>query len=206
MPWDSPCTKVEQEEVLPNLEVLPRPYLPFLPNAYRRTSAPNWHPIQKGAATPAGRWPGSRDGGAEDEGEDEEEGIDEEDEYKEDGYEADKGEDNEDDEDIKGGVVEGEQEDDDDGDGSVGHRSEDENQEENWFDNASSAVDELLELVFQLSITLSTEEFVDSQPSSSLLVYFSGILGFSPDTKASYPRENTPRISLPSFTSSGCYS
>jgi hypothetical protein len=39
-------------------------------------------------------------------------------------------------------------------------------------------MNELLELVFQLSITFSTEEFVDGQPSSSLLVYFSGVLGF----------------------------
>jgi hypothetical protein len=146
-----------------------------------------------------GRWPGSRDGGensgggaedeGEDEGEDEEEGIDEEDEY-----EAEEGEDDEDDEDIEGGVEE--QEDDDDGDGSVGQGAEDEYQEEDWFDNAGSAVDELLQLVFQLSITFSTEEFVDSQPSSSLLVYFSGILGFSPDARSFLPaKKYTPHLS-----------
>jgi hypothetical protein len=138
----------------------------------------------------AGRWPGSRDGSenAEDEGEDEEEGIDEEDEGE------DEGEDDEDDEEIEGGV-EGEQED-DDGDGSVGHGSEDEHQEEDRFDDAGSIVDELLELVFQLSITFSTEEFVDSQPSSSLLVYFSGILGFSPDARSFLPaRKYTPHLS-----------
>jgi hypothetical protein len=33
---------------------------------------------------------------------------------------------------------------------------------------------QLLELTFQLSITFSTEQFIDRQPSSSLLVYFSG--------------------------------
>lgn len=92
----------------------------------------------------------------------------------------------EDDEDIENGV-EGEQEDDDDGDGSVGYGSEDEYQEEDRFDNADPAVDELLELVFQLSITFSTEEFVNSQPSSSLLVYFSGILGFSIDARSFLP-------------------
>ncbi len=48
----------------------------------------------------------------------------------------------------------------------------------------SAALDELLELIFQLSITFSTEEFVDGQPSSSLLVYFSGILGFSADARS----------------------
>jgi hypothetical protein len=144
-----------------------------------------------------GRWPGSRDGGentgggAEDEGEDEEEGFDDEDEY-----EADEGEDDEDDEDIEVGVEEGEQEDDHDGEGSVGHGSEDEYQEEDQSDSAGAAVDELLELVFQLSITFSTEEFVDSQPSSSLLVYFSGILGFSPDSRSLLPaKKYTPHLS-----------
>lgn len=45
--------------------------------------------------------------------------------------------------------------------------------------NFRSAADDLLELVFQLSIIFSTEEFLNAQPSSSLLVYFSGVLGFS---------------------------
>ncbi|KAE8550154.1 hypothetical protein EYB25_006375 [Talaromyces marneffei] len=39
-----------------------------------------------------------------------------------------------------------------------------------------------LEKLFQLNIIFLTDEFTDRQPSSSLLVYFSGILGFSPDT------------------------
>jgi hypothetical protein len=141
-----------------------------------------------------GKWPGSRDGGentggsADDEGEDEDEVIDEEDED-----EANEVEDDEDNEDIESGF-EGEQEDDDDGDGIVGQGGEDEHQED-WFDN-SSAVDELLELVFQLSITFSTEEFVDSRPSSSLLVYFSGILGFSPDARSFLPtKKYTPHLS-----------
>jgi hypothetical protein len=36
-------------------------------------------------------------------------------------------------------------------------------------------------------MTLSTEEFIDSQPSSSLLVYFSGILGFTADARGFLP-------------------
>ncbi|KAK5292262.1 hypothetical protein LTR16_001987 [Cryomyces antarcticus] len=52
---------------------------------------------------------------------------------------------------------------------------------------SGTAVDELSELVFQLSITFSTEQFVDGQPSSSLLVYFSGTLGFSPDVRNFLP-------------------
>ncbi|KAJ9633674.1 hypothetical protein H2199_009286 [Coniosporium tulheliwenetii] len=39
--------------------------------------------------------------------------------------------------------------------------------------------DRLSELVFRLSVRFATEEFTDGQPRSSLLVYFSGVLGFS---------------------------
>jgi hypothetical protein len=39
--------------------------------------------------------------------------------------------------------------------------------------------DELLELLFSLCIAFSTEQLIDGQPSSTLLGYFSGILGFS---------------------------
>ncbi len=57
-------------------------------------------------------------------------------------------------------------------------------------------MDELLELIFQLSITFSTEELVDSQPSSSLLVYFSGILGFTADAHGFLPAKGfTPHLS-----------
>ncbi|KAL3705716.1 hypothetical protein TMatcc_009389 [Talaromyces marneffei ATCC 18224] len=38
-----------------------------------------------------------------------------------------------------------------------------------------------LEKLFQLNIIFLTDKFTDRQPSSSLLVYFNGILGFSPD-------------------------
>jgi hypothetical protein len=40
---------------------------------------------------------------------------------------------------------------------------------------------EFLELLFQLSMTLSKQEFLDGDAGSTLLVYFSGILGFSSD-------------------------
>ncbi|KAH6689252.1 hypothetical protein BKA61DRAFT_717673 [Leptodontidium sp. MPI-SDFR-AT-0119] len=93
-----------------------------------------------------GKWPGSRDGDENSGGGAEVEGGDEGDDEGEgidegDEYEVEEGEDDENDEDTEGGVK-GEREDVDDGDGK---------------------------LVFQLSITFSTEEFVDSQPSSSLL-------------------------------------
>ncbi|KAH7227219.1 uncharacterized protein BKA55DRAFT_599224 [Fusarium redolens] len=48
-------------------------------------------------------------------------------------------------------------------------------------DSAASAVGQFLELLFQLCIMLSTEPFLDGQLSSMLLIYFSGILGFSAD-------------------------
>ncbi|KAH9207017.1 hypothetical protein DL95DRAFT_484334 [Leptodontidium sp. 2 PMI_412] len=77
--------------------------------------------------------------------------------------------------------VDGEREGDNDNDGSVGHRSKDEYQKDSRFNNVGFAINKLLKLVFQLSITFSTKEFVNSQSSFSLLVYFSGILGFSLD-------------------------
>ncbi|CAM1507683.1 Fc.00g073240.m01.CDS01 [Cosmosporella sp. VM-42] len=40
-------------------------------------------------------------------------------------------------------------------------------------------IESLIELLFGLSLALCTEPLVDSQPSSTILVYFSGILGFS---------------------------
>lgn len=51
----------------------------------------------------------------------------------------------------------------------------------------ATALDEMLQLLFRLSITLSTECYIDGDPSSTLLVYFSGILGFSVDSKTFLP-------------------
>ncbi|KAF4442000.1 hypothetical protein F53441_11845 [Fusarium austroafricanum] len=48
-------------------------------------------------------------------------------------------------------------------------------------DSTASASGQFLELLFQLCVMLSTESYVDGQPSSTLLIYFSGILGFSAD-------------------------
>ncbi|VZI11157.1 unnamed protein product [Fusarium fujikuroi] len=46
-------------------------------------------------------------------------------------------------------------------------------------DSAISASRQFLKLLFQLYIILSTEPFLNRQPSSTLLIYFSGILRFS---------------------------
>jgi hypothetical protein len=47
--------------------------------------------------------------------------------------------------------------------------------------SAISILGEFLEVLFQLCIKLSTDPFLNGQPSSTLLIYFSGILGFSAD-------------------------
>jgi Orsellinic acid/F9775 biosynthesis cluster protein D len=62
--------------------------------------------------------------------------------------------------------------------------------------SAESAKDRISELVFRLSISFATEEFIDGQPHSSLLVYFSGILGLLPDGKAfRRAKDYTPSLS-----------
>jgi hypothetical protein len=61
-------------------------------------------------------------------------------------------------------------------------------------DNATT--DQLLELLFQLSVTFSTEQFMDVEPSSSMLVFFSGILGFTSDAENFLPAKSyTPYLS-----------
>ncbi|EXM12652.1 hypothetical protein FOTG_18858 [Fusarium oxysporum f. sp. vasinfectum 25433] len=44
-----------------------------------------------------------------------------------------------------------------------------------------AAFDSFLELLYEVCLTLCTETFIAGQPGSTLLVYFSGILGFSND-------------------------
>ncbi|KAH7150656.1 hypothetical protein DER46DRAFT_628633 [Fusarium sp. MPI-SDFR-AT-0072] len=44
-----------------------------------------------------------------------------------------------------------------------------------------AAFDNFLELLYEVCLTLYTETFIARQPGSTLLVYFSGILGFSKD-------------------------
>ncbi|KAH8598381.1 hypothetical protein B0O99DRAFT_659955 [Bisporella sp. PMI_857] len=117
---------------------------------------------------------------AENEGKDEDEGVEYEDESVEE-EEEEEADENEDDKDTEDGVE---------------RAPENDIPKRRRVDDAGSAVDELLELVFQSSITFSTEKFVDSQPSSSLLVYFSGILGFSVDGQSFLPaKKYTPHLS-----------
>ncbi|KAJ9646977.1 hypothetical protein H2199_001963 [Coniosporium tulheliwenetii] len=46
------------------------------------------------------------------------------------------------------------------------------------------AVSELLEFLFELNVMFITDEFTNRRPSSNLVVYFSGALGFSADAKS----------------------
>lgn len=50
-------------------------------------------------------------------------------------------------------------------------------------ESTRATFDGFLELLFQFSLTLSTQPFFDGQPSSTMLMYFSGVLGFSPDSR-----------------------
>ncbi|EGU83900.1 hypothetical protein FOXB_05586, partial [Fusarium oxysporum f. sp. conglutinans Fo5176] len=55
---------------------------------------------------------------------------------------------------------------------------------------------EFLELLYQLCLTISTEHFSEGRPSSTLLVFFSGILGFSKDcSQFLLARQSCPYLS-----------
>ncbi|KID83230.1 recQ helicase-like protein [Metarhizium guizhouense ARSEF 977] len=92
------------------------------------------------------------------------------------------------------------------------YKGNDRSTEEHYKDNSSNrggpwknndtmlalhpATTELVELVFQLSISISTERYGNGHPISTLLIYFSGILGFSPDAKRFLlAKEYTPVLS-----------
>lgn len=63
-------------------------------------------------------------------------------------------------------------------------------------DTTTPAVDKLAEIVFRLSIFFITEEFTDGQPSSSLLVYYSGVLGCTEDGSTfRRPKDYTSHLS-----------
>lgn len=55
---------------------------------------------------------------------------------------------------------------------------------------------EFLELLFELSISLTIKNFIDRQPGFALLIYFSGILDFSSDCQRfQLAREYCPNLS-----------
>jgi hypothetical protein len=60
----------------------------------------------------------------------------------------------------------------------------------------STSSDILASLLARLSIALISEEFIDGRPAATLLVYYSGILGFSSDGLTFLrPRNYTGKIS-----------
>jgi hypothetical protein len=64
----------------------------------------------------------------------------------------------------------------------------------------------LADLVGQLSIQLCKESFVDGRPSSTILVYFSGVLGFSADPSIfERPRNYTSKLSGLTYCARLCF-
>ncbi|KIW21953.1 uncharacterized protein PV07_12646 [Cladophialophora immunda] len=118
-----------------------------------------------------------------------------------------------DEEDSEEGEEDDDDEDDDEEDDEDGEDGEDDggHEDDNYFpddhaadagsliplvDNHSTGSDILSELIFKLSILLCRDEFTDGQPSSSALVYISGILAFITDGAGfQTPRLYTPTIS-----------
>jgi hypothetical protein len=70
-----------------------------------------------------------------------------------------------------------------DGQADADDENEDEHREEEdeIAVTESSSTSQLLELIFQLSMIFSIQRFIDGQIASNLLIYFSGVLGFSVD-------------------------
>ncbi|CAG1963292.1 unnamed protein product [Fusarium graminearum] len=67
--------------------------------------------------------------------------------------------------------------------------------------NENPDLAEMLERLFGLVIAFSTEEVVDGRPASTLLVYFSGILGFTTDSTGFLPaRSYTSNLAALIFT------
>lgn len=132
--------------------------------------------------------------------------------------------------DMSGSRVDGEEgdecedsaseQDDDDHDNDNGDGTEDESLDDNRSDGEgddedaeseddeiaadprAALIDEVLELLFGLMIQFSTEEIMDGRPASALLVYFSGVLGFSTDCAGFSQHGRTLPISQGSSTSS----
>lgn len=68
--------------------------------------------------------------------------------------------------------------------------------------NQEAAELEFLELLFKLSLTLSTQPYLDGHPGSTLLSYFTGIFGFSPDCRRfKLARQYCPALSGPIYCS-----
>lgn len=105
------------------------------------------------------------------------------------GEENDEDEEDEEDEEDDGDGEEND-EDDENGDGDD-YDEENKGWEGDVNDNSAEenapikgSLDELLEFLFGLSLALCTEPLTVGQPSSTMLIYYSGVLGFSPSSRA----------------------
>ncbi|KAK2684347.1 hypothetical protein QWA68_017017 [Fusarium oxysporum] len=120
------------------------------------------------------------------------ESIDREEDYED----EDEEEDNSDDESSVMGADNSEADDMDDGDDESEQGDDDRNENQSWRTNKMGNsggeevppwAEEVLELLFGLIMAFCTEEVMDGRPDSTLLVYFSGVLGFSADLTGFLP-------------------
>jgi hypothetical protein len=120
------------------------------------------------------------------------ESIDREEDYED----EDEEEDNSDDESSVMGADNSEADDMDDGDDESEQEDDDRNENQSWRTNKMGNsggekippwIEEVLEFVFGLIMAFCTEKVMDGRPDSTLLVYFSGVLGFSADLSGFLP-------------------
>ncbi|KAM5526752.1 hypothetical protein FOXYSP1_20871 [Fusarium oxysporum f. sp. phaseoli] len=107
----------------------------------------------------------------------------------------DREEDYEDEDDVMG-ADNSEADDMDDGDDESEQEDDDRNENQSWRTNKMGNsggekmppwIEEVLEFLFGLIMAFCTEEVMDGRPDSTLLVYFSGVLGFSADLTGFLP-------------------
>jgi hypothetical protein len=120
------------------------------------------------------------------------ESIDREEDYED----EDEEEDNSDDESSVMGADNSEADDMDDGDDESEQEDDDRNENQSWRTNKMGNsggekippwIEEVLEFLFGLIMAFCTEKVMDGRPDSTLLVYFSGVLGFSADLSGFLP-------------------
>jgi len=63
-------------------------------------------------------------------------------------------------------------------------------------DTGSTVPDKMADMTGKLSFSMCCEEFIDGQSSTTMLIYFCGVLGISPDGSTfDRPRNYTPKLS-----------
>ncbi len=77
-----------------------------------------------------------------------------------------------------------------------GRSSSSEPEDQSVVPSTSKGAEELVDLLFGLTLALGTQRTVDGRPETTILIFFSGILGFSPSLDTFLPARNyTPHLS-----------